>query len=255
MPFPEKGQAHWLYIGAGFATLSRMMCPVNLKGLATAIALWVIGVTPATPDEGKVDLALVIAIDVSYSVDGAEHLMQMQGFGTALQSAEVLDAIRKGKHQRIAVTVYQWSDEFNQHVLVPWRILATEEDAKDLGTEMAVGRRDVSQGGTAISAALVFGSTLFDAAPPADRRVIDLATDGRNNIGRPTHEARDFVVGQGITVNGLAISNEWKQLAGYLEKQVIGGNLSFVEEAQSYDDFGAAMLRKLVREITGPGVT
>ncbi len=224
-------------------------------GFVAALGFWASAATTSVPDEGRVDLALAIAIDVSYSVDSTEHRLQMQGFGTALQSVEVLDAIRKGKHQRIAVTVYQWSDEFNQIILVPWRILATEEDVKALGNELASGRRDASEGGTAISASLVFGSTLFNAAPSSDRKVIDLATDGRNNIGRPAHEARDFVVGQGITINGLAVSNEWKHLAGYLEKQVIGGNLSFVEEAQSYDDFGAAMLRKLVREIAGPGVT
>lgn len=223
--------------------------------VVAALSLWAHSATISMPEEGRVDLALVIAIDVSYSVDSFEHRLQMEGFGSAMQSPEVLKAIRKGKHQRIAVIVYQWSDEFNQRVLVPWRIIANEEDAKKLGEYLAIGRRDVSEGGTAISASLVFGSTLFNTAPPADRKVIDLATDGRNNIGRPAHEARDFVTGQGITINGLAVSNEWKQLAGYLEKQVIGGSLSFVEEARSYDDFGAAMLRKLVREITGPGLT
>lgn len=253
--FPEKGQAHWLFIGAGLAKVLCMTRLTNLRTLFSALGLLAFSTTTSIPDEGRVDLALAIAIDVSYSVDSAEHRLQMQGFGAALQSAEVLDAIRKGKHGRIAVTVYQWSDEFSQQVLVPWSTISTEEEAKKLGNYLALGRRDVSQGGTAISASLVFGSTLFDTAPLADRKVIDLATDGRNNIGRPTHEARDFVTGQGITVNGLAVSNEWKQLARYLEKQVIGGSLSFVEEAQTYDDFGVAMLRKLVREITGPGVT
>ncbi len=222
---------------------------------AASLLAWGLSVVAAVPEDGEVDVALVLAIDVSYSVDSFEHRMQMEGFGAAMQSPEVIEAIRKGKHQRIAVTIYQWSDEFNQRVLVPWRVIASEDDAKKLGEYLAIGRREVSEGGTAISASLIFGSTLFKTAPAADRKVIDLATDGRNNIGRPAHEARDFVVGQGITINGLAISNEWKQLAGYLEKQVIGGSLSFVEEAKSYDDFGAAMLRKLVREITGPGMT
>lgn len=232
-----------------------MASPLSLKILISAVSLLVLTAATSRPDEGRVDLALAIAIDVSYSVDATEHRLQMQGFGTALQSTDVMDAIRNGKHGRIAVTVYQWSDEFNQQVLVPWRILTTEDDLAKLGGELATGRRDASQGGTAISASLVFASTLFDTAPPADRKVIDLATDGRNNIGRPAHEARDFVLEQGITINGLAVSNEWRQLTSYLENQVIGGNLSFVEEARSYDDFGAAMLRKLVREITGPGVT
>jgi hypothetical protein len=227
----------------------------KFAGLAIALGFWGLSAAKSMTEDGHVDLALAIAIDVSYSVDSFEHRLQMEGFGAAMQSPEVLNAIRKGKYQRIAVTVYQWSDELNQRVLVPWRIVATEADAKALGDKLAIGRRDVSEGGTAISASLIFASTLFGSAPSADRKVIDLATDGRNNIGRPTPEARDFVTAQGITINGLAVSNEWKQLAQYLENQVIGGSLSFVEEANSYDDFGAAMLRKLVREITGPGVT
>jgi hypothetical protein len=209
----------------------------------------------AAPQTGRVDVALALAVDVSYSVDSVEHRLQMEGFATAVVSPEVLEAISKGKHQRISVTVYQWSDEANQRVLVPWTTIANEADAKRVGNILAKGRRDVSEGGTAIASALLFGSSLFLEAPPSERQVIDLATDGRNNMGRPAHEARDFVTAQGITINGLAVSNEWKQLASYLEKQVIGGNLSFVEEARSYDDFGAAMLRKLVREITGPGST
>jgi hypothetical protein len=251
----QKGQACWLYIEASLAKLLIMVLLPRFKRLGLVASIWLLSAVAAVPQSTEVDLALAVAIDVSYSVDSFEHRLQMEGFGAAMQSAEVMEAIRKGKHQRIAVTVYQWSDEFNQRVLVPWRIIATEDDTKILGEYLAIGRRDVSEGGTAISASLVFASTLFSAAPPADRKVIDLATDGRNNIGRPTHEARDFVLAQGITINGLAVSNEWKQLASYLEKQVIGGSLSFVEEARSYDDFGAAMLRKLVREITGPGLT
>jgi Protein of unknown function (DUF1194) len=209
----------------------------------------------AMPEVPQVDVALVLAVDVSYSVDNYEHRLQMEGFAAALQSPEVIAAIKKGKHQRIAVTIYQWSDENNQAVLIPWRIIATEKDARDVGEFLAQGRRNVSEGGTAITASLYFGASLFATAPAAERHVIDLATDGRNNMGRPVQEARNAVVAQGVTINGLAISNEWQQLAGYLESQVIGGSLAFVEEAASYDDFGAAMLRKLLREIAGPGVT
>jgi Protein of unknown function (DUF1194) len=229
----------------------------RLKRIAWAVALglWGLLATPAETADEQVDLALALAIDVSYSVDNSEHSLQMQGFAAALQSPEVLAAIYKGRHQRIAVTVYQWSDAANQRIIVPWTVIASEDAARKLAEVLSSGRRDVKEGGTALSAALVFGARLLDEAPPADRRVIDLATDGRNNIGRPAKEARDIVLAQGITINGLAISNEWKQLVGYLETQVIGGNLSFVEEAKSYDDFGAAMLRKLVREITGPGLT
>lgn len=217
-----------------------------------AASIWA---APAVPQTGPVDVALALAIDCSFSVDDFEHKLQMQGFAAALQSEEVLAAIKHGEHQRIVVTIYQWSDADNQRVIVPWTVIASQKDANAVAAILAKGQRDVPEGGTAISDALQFGASQFSGAPQAVRQVIDLATDGRNNIGEPTHLVRDLVVAQGITINGLAISNEWKQLASYLERQVIGGNLSFVEEAKTYDDFGATMLRKLVREITGPGVT
>jgi Protein of unknown function (DUF1194) len=227
----------------------------QLLRVLSAFGLWSLMLAPAVPEDGRVDVALALAIDVSYSVDSMEHRLQMEGFGQALQSEEVMQAIKGGRHQRIAVTVYQWSDADNQQVIVPWTVIASEADAERIGKNLSEGRRNVKEGGTAISAALMYGAEQFANAPGADRRVIDLATDGRNNIGRPTFVARDLVLAKGITINGLAISNEWKQLASYLEKQVIGGSLSFVEEAKTYDDFGATMLRKLVREITGPGMT
>jgi hypothetical protein len=220
-----------------------------------AFFAWGLAVEPAIPEDSRVDVALALAVDVSYSVDAIEHRLQMEGFAAAIASDEVLAAVKKGRHQRIAVTVYQWSDESNQRVIVPWIVVASATDAEKVASALRGSPRPVAQGGTAISAALFYGAGLLYDAPPADRKVIDLATDGRNNIGRPVHKARDFVTSLNITINGLAISNEWRQLASYLENQVIGGNLSFVEEAHTYDDFGATMLRKLVREITGPGVT
>ena len=222
-----------------------------LCGLSACLA-WGMTAVPAIPEDGAVDVALALAVDVSYSVDAMEHRLQMEGFAAAITSEEVLAAVKGGRHQRIAVTIYQWSDESNQRVIVPWTVIASASDAEKVAHGLRGSPRPVAQGGTAISASLFYGAGLLHDSPPADRKVIDLATDGRNNIGRPVHKARDFVVSLGITINGLAISNEWRQLASYLENQVIGGTLSFVEEARTYDDFGATMLRKLVREITGP---
>lgn len=205
--------------------------------------------------QAEVDVALVLAIDVSYSVDANEHRLQMEGFGQALQSEAVRDAIKSGERQKIAVVVFQWSDLDNQRVIIPWTIIDTPEAAQAVGEMLRRGPRAVAEGGTGISGAMIFGAALFSSAPAATRNVIDISTDGRNNMGRPTPVVRDFVVAQGLTVNGLAITNEWPELAGYLERQVIGGPAAFVEEATSYDDFGAAMLRKLVKEIRGPGIT
>lgn len=210
---------------------------------------------PLRADDVDVDVALVLAIDCSYSVDTGEHRLQMEGFGAALQSPEVLKAIQSGAHQRIAVAVYQWSDVESHRVIVPWTIIDSKQSADDVANILSRGQRVVAQGGTGISSSLMFGFSLFGDGPRATRQVIDLATDGRNNMGTPTPQVRDAIVAQGVTINGLAITNEWPTLDKYLENQVAGGDENFVEKAGSYDDFGSAMLRKLVKEITGPGMT
>ncbi|MBL8791417.1 MAG: DUF1194 domain-containing protein [Rhizobiales bacterium] len=210
---------------------------------------------PARAAPGPVDLALVLAIDCSFSVDSREFRLQMQGIGDALASAETFDAVRKGPLQKIAVAVFLWSDLETQVVILPWSIIATPQDAQRIGDHLIASPRTARQGGTAISAALLYGGAMMELAPTATRRVIDLSTDGRNNMGKPAFRARDEVVARGITINGLAIANEWPTLDVYLERQVAGGPSHFVVKADSYDDFGAAMQRKLIREITGPGVT
>jgi hypothetical protein len=226
---------------------------VSALGLLTALGLFI--AKPLRADDAEVDVALALAIDCSYSVDSGEHQLQMVGFGAALQSPEVLKAIQSGAYRRIAIIVYQWSDVGSQRIIVPWTIIDNKQSADAVGVALARGRRSVAEGGTAISSALLFGYSLFADAPRATRQVIDLATDGRNNMGTPTPQARDAVVAQGITINGLAIINEWPTLDTYLENQVAGGDENFVEKAANYDDFGSAMLRKLVKEITGPGMT
>lgn len=209
----------------------------------------------AQAKEPEVDLALALAIDCSFSVDANEFRMQMRGLGEAIASPEVWEAIAKGPKQKIALTVYEWSDNDIQLVIHPWTIIDTAAAAQAIGLKMANGPRAISEGGTAISSALIFGTALFSFAPPATRRVIDLSTDGRNNMGSPVYKARDAVVARGITINGLAIANEWPTLDIYMEDNVAGGPSNFVIKADSYDDFGAAMQRKLIREITGPGMT
>ncbi len=197
----------------------------------------------------------MLAVDCSYSVDAREFRLQMTGIGDALASAEIFEAIQKGPLQRIAVSVFLWSDLETQVVILPWSVITTAEEAQRIGNRIAASPRLAQQGGTAISAALLYGGALQAIAPPATRKVIDLSTDGRNNMGKPAFRARDEVVARGITINGLAIANEWPTLDTYLERQVAGGPSNFVIKADSYDDFGAAMQRKLIREITGPGVT
>jgi hypothetical protein len=209
----------------------------------------------AIPQSIDVDLALVLAIDCSFSVDATEFRLQMQGLGQALQDPSVMKAIKLAPKQRIAITAFQWSDRDNQYVILPWTIIASEAEANAAGKLLETMPRQLAEGGTSISNALHFGYTLLAEAPAAARQVIDLSTDGRNNIGPPVPLERDFIVARGVTINALVIANEFPELDRYAERQIAGGKGNFVVKAFSYDDYGAAMLRKLIKEITGPGMT
>jgi hypothetical protein len=217
-----------------------------------AVLFW----SPQTrSEETEVDLALVLAIDCSFSVDANEFRLQMEGLGRAFMREDVKAAIRRGDRQRIAVAAMQWSDETNQMVVLPWTVIAGDADADEVGAVLARMPRRLAEGGTSISTALTYGAALFAAGPAAERRVIDVSSDGRNNIGPPVNAARDRIVAQGITINALAILNEWPTLDIYFEKQVVGGQAHFVIPANDYDAYAEAIYRKLLREITGPGIS
>ncbi len=227
--------------------------PIAALLLGLVASLWP---QPQTrSQETEVDLALVLAIDCSFSVDANEFRLQMEGLGRAFMRDDVKAAIRKGDRQRIAVAAMQWSDETNQMVVLPWTIIAGDADADEVGAVLARMPRRLAEGGTSISTALTYGAALFAAAPPAVRRVIDVSSDGRNNIGPPVNAARDRIVAQGITINALVILNEWPTLDIYFEKQVVGGQAHFVIPANDYDAYAEAIYRKLLREITGPGIS
>ncbi|MCX7350876.1 MAG: DUF1194 domain-containing protein [Alphaproteobacteria bacterium] len=229
------------------------------------VACWLLGVAvsfcvllplPAgRAEDYDVDLALVLAIDCSFSVDSSEFAVQMQGLGRALMTDAVKKAIAQGARQRIAIAAVQWSDDRNQKIILPWTIISGPADADVLGTVLMNSQRELSEGGTSLSTALTFSAALFAAAPSAERQVIDISTDGRNNSGPAVPPVRDRVVAQGITINGLTILNEWPTLDTYFESNVAGGQGHFVIPANDYDAYGEAILRKLLREITGPGIT
>lgn len=202
-----------------------------------------------------VDLALILAIDCSFSVDSREFALQTEGMGRAFLRDEVKRAIAQGHRQKIAVAVVQWSDDRNQIVSLPWTVIASDGDAEQLGRLLITMQRQLAEGGTSISAALRFSAPLFASAPLAERRVIDVSTDGRNNSGPPVAPMRDRLVADGITINGLTILNEWPTLDTYFENNVAGGTGYFVIPANDYEDYGEAIFRKLLREITGPGIT
>jgi len=202
-----------------------------------------------------VDLALVLAIDCSFSVDAGEFQLQMEGLGRAFLRQEVKQAIRQGNRQRIAVTAIQWSDENNQLVILPWTVIAGDADADELGMILQRMPRRLAEGGTSISTALLYYERLFDTAPSAERRVIDVSSDGRNNIGPPVAAVRNRVVARGITINGLVILNEWPTLDSYFDANVVGGQGHFVMPSPDYDAYAEAIFHKLLREITGPGIS
>lgn len=235
-----KRHGHWLMRSAAGLAFALALSLPQPRGIAQDL---------------EVDLALVLAVDCSFSVDASEFRLQMEGLGQAFMRQEVKEAIRQGIRQRIAVTAIQWSDEMNQMVILPWTIISGDADADELGAILSRMPRRLAEGGTSISTALVYAAALFDQAPAAERRVIDVSSDGRNNIGPPVNMARDRVVAEGITINALAILNEWPTLDIYFEKQVAGGQGHFVIPANDYAAYAEAIYRKLLREITGPGIS
>jgi Protein of unknown function (DUF1194) len=205
--------------------------------------------------ESEVDLALVLAIDCSSSVDAGEYALQMQGMAKAIQDPKVMEAIKKGPNQKIALSAFHWSDENSQQKILPWIAIASEADAARVGKILAAVPRKLTGGGTSISGALLYAQSLFQDAPKTSRKVIDLSTDGRNNVGLRANIVRSRLVAAGLTINALAIINEWETLNVYLENQIIGGQGSFVIKASNYEGYADAILKKLIREIVGPGIS
>ena len=203
--------------------------------------------------DGAVDLALILAIDCSYSVDRREYNLQITGLSQAFRRPEILAAIQSGKYKRIAVAVVQWSDLSHQSIVIPWRIVSDEASAALLADTVAVLPRTLAEGGTSITAAMGFSANMLRSLPfHADRLVMDIAADGRNNNGGDPRPMRDAVVAQGITINGLSILNEVPTLDRYFELYITGGPANFVEIANDYGAYSIAIYRKLLREIIGP---
>ena len=171
----------------------------------------------------------------------------------AFRRPEIVAAIQSGTYRRIVVSVIQWSDMAHQSVVIPWRVVADTESANRLADLIAVLPRTLAEGGTSITAVMGFGANMLRDLPlPADRLVLDIAADGRNNNGGDPRPMRDAVVAQGITINGLSILNEVPTLDKYFELYITGGPASFVIVANDYAAYSTAIYRKLLREIIGP---
>lgn len=201
-------------------------------------------------DNNAVDLALVIALDVSYSVDPVEYDLMRKGLAFALDSQEVEEALLSGPLGAVQVCIVQWSGFQEQVVKVNWTRIANRADLATLARKAQTMTRRYTGGATDISGALDYCWKLLKNAPATSgRQVIDLAADGTNNVNFPPNIERDLIVADGITINGLAVTNEVDNLVSYFETVIIGGNGAFVEVAAEYTDFEDAMRRKLAREI------
>jgi hypothetical protein len=226
--------------------------------LAWLILSSALAVLPAGAAE-RVDLALVLAVDVSRSIDSEEFDLQKRGYAMALTDPRIMNAVRSGPNRSIAVAYVEWSDVASQQTVVDWSVIADEESAQVFASTMLAAPRSFWDR-TSISGAIDYSAKLFGTNRfVADRRVIDVSGDGVNNSGRPSALARDEAVSQGITINGLVIINDRRfpgqppqpALDEFYMENVIGGLNAFVIVSNSFGDFATAVLSKLIKEIAG----
>lgn len=212
----------------------------------------------ATDNLPVVDVELVIATDVSYSMDPKALAAQRAAYAEAIVSQAFLEAVAGGPNKKIAVSYFEWSAFRDQRILVPWRLIDGLESASAVAAEIA--KTPVRRGTqTSISAAINFAIPLFEANPYRGlRRLIDITGDGPNTVGGPVTGARDAALAKGIAINGLAIMAKQPNVMDiadldvYYEDCVIGGPGAFVLANKVEDEFKEAVRAKLIREITGP---
>ena len=237
-------------------------------GLATLAGGWTGGIAAPrveslfadrSPSAIPVDTELVLAVDVSYSMDPEEQALQREGYITGITSREFMQALRGGMHGKVAVSYFEWAGPYDQKIVVPWRLIDGPEAADAFANEMArAPYRRASR--TSISGALTFAKPLFDGSGYRGiRRVVDVSGDGANNSGGPVTLVRDDLVASGITINGLPImlkrpssfTMDIENLDVYYEDCVIGGPGAFVVPIRSREQFKEATRTKLVLEIAG----
>src|SRR5579859_2500191 len=207
----------------------------------------------------SVDIELIIAVDVSYSMDLDELAVQREGYAQAIVSKEFLQALKNGPNSKIAVTYFEWAASSDQKIIVPWRVIDGPETADAVASEiLKTPIRRASR--TSISGAIYFAMPLFEANPyPGLRRVIDISGDGPNNNGAPVLGARDMALSKGITINGLPImvkeptfsTMDIENLDWYYEDCVIGGPGAFVVAIKDREKFKEAIRTKLLLEVAG----
>jgi len=227
---------------------------------ALLLAAATMAAAPATAQKTPVDVELVIAVDVSGSVDPAEARLQRDGYYAALTNHKVVRAIQSGTLGRIGIVYMEWAGNHFQRTVVEWSLIGDGDAAEQFVARLA----DVpvmTERWTSISGAIDYAMQLFEISPfRGTRRVIDVSGDGTNNNGRSVRVARDEALKTGVVINGLPIVNERPTIWGgspernldlYYEDNVIGGPGSFMIVADGFEKFGDAILTKLIMEIAG----
>ena len=205
---------------------------------ATAV---MVAATPARACE----TALVLAIDVSNSIDTFEYTIQAEGLAEALRDPLVLESLVTS---RVALTVVQWSGPSDQQVSIPWRRIETDEDVLAMADEAEAMPRAVIMANTAIGDTIEFASALFAEVPDCKRKVIDISGDGADNAGTVPEAQRRIAEGRGITINGLAIDPHGLSITNYYRLKVITRN-GFVMTAHGHQSYAQTLKEKIRREV------
>jgi hypothetical protein len=229
--------------------------------LSVLAALHMAFAAPSARAAEPVDLLLVLAADVSRSVDHQKFVLQREGYAAAISDARVLESIRSGPHARIAICFVEWSGFGAQKLVVGWTAVDGAAAARRFGDQLVEAPRSFADR-TSISGGLEFAAAQFDRAPfTSARRTIDVSGDGTNNAGRDVRAVRDEIVAKGVTINGLVILSQrqvpWNPehtnppggLEKYYRDNVIGGPGAFVMAADGFESFGRAIIRKMIAEI------
>jgi len=235
-----------------------MRFPVRIVLALLAAALTFCGAARAAE---QVDLLLVLASDVSRSVDTGKFQLQREGYAAALSNPRVIEAVKSGPHGRIAICFVEWSGATSLKLVIDWTVVGDAASARKIGDQMLELPRSFADR-TSISAGLEFSMTQLERAPyQAIRRTIDVAGDGTNNSGRDINSVRDEILAKGVTINGLVILSEtplpWNPehtnpaggLDNYYRNNVTGGPGSFVMVAENHNSFGQAIVKKMIAEI------
>lgn len=230
-----------------------------VRSLLALLAL--VSAVPIAKAAEPVDLLLVLAADVSRSVDQPKFQLQREGYAAAIADKRVLEAITSGRHQRIAICFVEWSGANSQKLVIGWSLIDGPDAARKFGDQLLELPRSFAER-TSISGGIDFAMSVLASTPyRSARRTIDVSGDGTNNSGRDVTLARDEALAAGVTINGLVILSDrpmaWNPehtnppggLPNYFRNNVIGGPGAFVIVAENFDSFGQAIVKKLIAEI------